>query len=105
MAVVRVSMPFIGRIPFLRLRQAHGHSAPFECVNALHRANPISTVKVYDEKGELTCVNALHRANPISTALFWKPHKQGVSEVDSAGNSQNILKNRIFRDGFSFRTI
>ena len=51
------------------------------------------------------CVNALSRANPISTASFWEPHKQGFLEAISAGNSQNILKNRIFRGVFSFRSI
>ena len=36
-------------------------------VNALHRANPISTETLSHVRKEGKCVNALHRANPIST--------------------------------------
>ena len=43
------------------------------CVNALHRASPISTLSDWSSPSEpTTCVNALHRASPISTLLILK---------------------------------
>ena len=45
-------------------------------------------------------VNALQRAIPISTVPSQNPHKQGVSEAISAGNSQNVLKQSVFRAFF-----
>ena len=91
-SVMIVSMPYIGLIPFLhhgsrpegsgqRLCQCptsglshfyipviFDQYAEYICVNALHRAYPISTeaVKVIAPEKDV-CVNALHRAYPIST--------------------------------------
>ena len=43
------------------------------CVNALHRASPISTKDEVYTQYVFMCVNALHRASPISTRgrVFW----------------------------------
>ena len=99
-----VSMPFIGRIPFL-LSPGHSWTLSCNCVNALHRANPISTGATALMRSRLSkCVNALHRANPISTVPSQNPHKQGVSEAISAGNSQNILKQSISGHFFGSRS-
>ena len=119
-----VSMPYIRLLPFLQMAETKtsirqivcqcptsGFSHFYQdltdvqtkandCVNALHRASPISTVAVCKNCGEKTvsmpyigllpflllrflkeegekptCVNALHRASPISTVPFKKPYK------------------------------
>ncbi len=94
-----VSMPYIGLIPFLQ-RHCKRMRTFGDCVNALHRAYPISTrcvginslakvivsmpyiglipfllVKKTVTVDTDRCVNALHRAYPISTVPFKKPYK------------------------------
>ena len=64
-----VSMPYIGLLPFLHSFWNTDFTAYF-CVNALHRASPISTLFQRKMLRCLPfCVNALHRASPISTWL------------------------------------
>ena len=118
-------MPFNGQSPFLRRNQLCHRQWIFMCqcpstgnphfytpviggrvplrvgVNALQRAIPISTSPFPGAmKTSWQCVNALQRAIPISTVPSQNPHKQGVSEAISAGNSQKILKQSIFRAFF-----
>ena len=61
-----VSMPCLGRIPFLPAQSTELQSSR-TCVNALSRANPISTTYFFVTHKSVTGVNALSRANPIST--------------------------------------
>ena len=66
-----VSMPLIGRYSFLQVIGDENYMA-LMCVNALNRANPISTERQDLRCGTgIGCVNALSRANPISTLPFW----------------------------------
>ena len=48
-------------------------ATPTPCVNALKRANFISTSEKTENGNETGCVNALKRANFISTLPFFKP--------------------------------
>ncbi len=68
-------MPYIGLLPFLQ-NTINISFLEAECVNALHRASPISTAaaKLF-YASHLNRVNALHRASPISTVPFKKPYK------------------------------
>ena len=59
-------MPYIGLIPFLR-KEENEENFKGTCVNALHRAYPISTFIKFIKGEHFMCVNALHRAYPIST--------------------------------------
>ena len=90
-----VSMPYIRLLPFLQMAEtktsirqivcqcptsgfSHFYIYKNEskqrnklCVNALHRASPISTMPWdFHDNGHHVCVNALHRASPISTNTF-----------------------------------
>ena len=67
-------MPYIGLIPFLR-KEENEENFKGTCVNALHRAYPISTFIKFIKGEHFMCVNALHRAYPISTVPFKKPYK------------------------------
>ncbi len=61
-------MPYIGLIPFLR-KEENEENFKGTCVNALHRAYPISTFIKFIKGEHFMCVNALHRAYPISTIV------------------------------------
>ena len=63
-----VSMPLVGQILFL-LRSSWTRSWLCLCVNALSRANPISTDQEHSTQLRNGRVNALSRANPISTEV------------------------------------
>ena len=83
-------MPYIGLSPFLRTDNKV-HRKGRRCVNALHRAIPISTrlAKTGLMLKDL-CVNALHRAIPISTVTSRNPHKQGAQFRNNSCNCQTI---------------
>ena len=59
-------MPYIGLLPFLQA-SFYFDGGEDGCVNALHRASPISTKKRKYLQKKIYCVNALYRASPIST--------------------------------------
>ena len=63
-------MPYIGLSPFLHGR-VHSNGNNTRCVNALHRAIPISTLRSINPLPLKYCVNALHRAIPISTEVHF----------------------------------
>ena len=64
--IVVCQCPVSGESHFY-LRKTLSGSQPMNGVNALSRANPISTDNLIPEEVFDYCVNALSRANPIST--------------------------------------
>ena len=68
-----VSMPSVGRFPFLLFSQVESQENSRICVNALSRAIPISTEKKFGYcEARHAGVNALNRAILISTSARMK---------------------------------
>ena len=75
-------------------------------VNALTRTSFISTSFMQKIGYKFDrCVNALWRALYISTVPLGNPHKQQVSDLISACNSQNILTIPFLNDKISLFTV